>query len=245
MSRFDAVFFDFGGTLFSYRQLVRGGEGPPLFVQAAQRLGVEVDDKRSLGRAWMKASEAAFGTVGTKPYYLHRELFEETFRGFARALGGEADAAFIDWMYDAQRDGMLASLRLRDDCHETLAALKAEGLGLAIVSNIDDDYLHPMVEQTGLHEVLHAWTSSEEAQSCKPHAGIFEHALEKQGVAAERVLFVGDSPEHDIAGARPLGMTTVLIVEDEGQPMGQGHLTAAEPHHEIRSLSELLPIVRG
>ena len=95
-----------------------------------------------------------------------------------------------------------------------------------------------MVERAGLQEVLHHWSSSEEAQSCKPDPGFFEHALEKAGVAAEGVLFVGDSPAHDIAGARAMGMTTALIRDDEN-PVAMGD---TEPHHRISQLSELLAI---
>jgi FMN phosphatase YigB (HAD superfamily) len=60
------------------------------------------------------------------------------------------------------------------------------------------------------------------------------------------VLFVGDSPEHDIAGARPLGMHTALIVDAGVEPPGNRgdmaeSLTRAD--HVIQSLDELIGIV--
>ena len=145
--------------------------------------------------------------------------------------------------YAAQRDALFGGLRLRDDCVDTLRRLRGRGLYLSIVSNIDDDYLLPMVEQSGLQELLDHWTSSEEARSCKPDPGFFHLALEKAGRSPEEVLFVGDSREHDIQGARNVGMTSVLIVE-EGSPLALlGPGTDTEPHHEIRELSELLDLV--
>ncbi len=236
-----AVFFDFGGTLFSYSGIGAAQAEPPLFVRAAERLGVAAD-RRTIGRAYGRASKEAFQKIGTQPYYLHRDLFLATFRGFAAHLGAVADDEFLGWFYDGQREMLLSSFALRLDCLETLAALREEGLYLSIVSNIDDDYLHPMVERAGLSHVLNHWTSSEEAQSCKPAPGFFHYALEKADRAAEDVLFVGDSPTHDVAGARALGMTTALIIEEGQDPPGQLG-DSPEPHHEIRTLSELLPIV--
>ncbi len=120
--------------------------------------------------------------------------------------------------------------------------MREEGLYLSIVSNIDDDYLHPMVERAGLSRVLNHWTSSEEAQSCNPAPGFLQYAHKKADRRAEDVLFVGDSPTHDVAGAHALGMTTALIIEEGQDPPGQLS-DSPEPHHEIRTLSELLPIV--
>ena len=125
-----------------------------------------------------------------------------------------------------------------------MRALRERGHYVSIVSNIDDDYLLPLVERWQLDKLLDDWTSSEEARSCKPAPGFFRYALEKARCEAAEVLFVGDSPTHDIAGARALGMTTALISEKGQSPPGQfGEVP--EAHHEIEALAELLPIVRA
>jgi HAD superfamily hydrolase (TIGR01509 family) len=243
MSALRAVFFDFGGTLFSYQSFelaMRGGEDKPLFVRAAERLGVDAD-RRTIGRAYGRASAAAFGKYNPRPYYLHRDLFEDTFRLFAAELGARADDDFVAWFYDLQRDTLLEKFELRSDCMSTLETLRAAGLSLHIVSNIDDDYLHPMVAKSGLGAVLAHWTSSEEARSCKPDARFFELCLEKAKVAPREVLFVGDSPLHDVAGASALGMRTALIVEEGVPPPGPGG-DAPAADYEIRALRELIPI---
>lgn len=243
-----AVFFDFGGTLFSYGSFLRAmrgddGSKPPLFARAAARLGVEAD-RRTIAQAYGTASAEAFRKYNDRDFYLHRDLFEDTFRFFARELGREADEDFVAWFYELQRETLLEHFELRPDCIRTLEALRAQGLGLHIVSNIDDDYLHPMVERAGLDAWLDHWTSSEEARSCKPHPRFFELALEKAGCRSQDVLFVGDSPAHDVAGASRMGMRTALIVEEGAPPPGQfGDLPA--PDHEIRALAELVPLVRG
>jgi 2-haloalkanoic acid dehalogenase type II len=239
-SELKAVFFDFGGTLFSYATINGGGSNRSLFVEAADRLGVSVD-RRAIGRAYGQASAAAFQKYTVQPYYLHRDLFLDTFRGFAANLGATPTQDFLEWLYESQRELLLEAFELRADCLDTLEQLRAAGLYLSIVSNIDDDYLFPMVARAGLDGILHHYTSSEEAQSCKPDPGFFHLALEKANCQAGEVLFVGDSPTHDVAGASALGMKTALIVEPDAAPPGQvGEAPSAD--HEIRSLKELLSI---
>ena len=92
----------------------------------------------------------------------------------------------------------------------------------------------------GRDRVLDAWTSSEEAGSCKPDPGIFHQALRKAGCPAEAALFVGDSLPADVAGGNALGMTTVLLREvGMAAPAADG---SQEPDHVIESLSEVLRI---
>ncbi|MEX2207327.1 MAG: HAD family hydrolase [Myxococcota bacterium] len=239
--RVAAVFFDFGGTLFSYRQ-VGGGTGR-LIYEAVGQLGVPIEPGR-VGAAYRDATRDAYLALQERPYYLHRELFEDTWRRFARALGAEPSEKWVSDLIDSQREVVIEQFTLRDDCVETLEELRASGLRVAVVSNIDDDYLHPMLARAGLTGLLHDWTSSEEARSCKPDAGIYRHACAKAGCAPERVLFVGDSPEQDITGARALGMTTALIREEGAPPPGSGVGASAEPHHQITRLSEVLPLAR-
>lgn len=242
-SSIGAVFFDFGGTLFSYTA-VHGRAFFPILMESLERLGVEAEPAHA-GRAYRDASRESFLAFNPKPYYLHRELFEDTYRRFALALGAEADRAFIDWFYDQQREMFYAGCALREDCLATLSALRDADVQLAIVSNIDDDYLVPMVEKLGLAEVLHDWTSSEEARSCKPHDEIFRYSMRKAGVDdPARVLFVGDSAYHDVAGAREVGMRTALIQEEGVVAPGSDAGSEHGADHVIEALSELVEIVR-
>ncbi|MEM8563303.1 MAG: HAD-IA family hydrolase [Pseudomonadota bacterium] len=45
----------------------------------------------------------------------------------------------------------------------------------------------------------------------KPHPDMFHAALARTGAAAAEVIHVGDDPEHDIKGARKVGMHTIWI----------------------------------
>lgn len=236
-----AVLFDFGGTLFSYRD-VQGQAFRPLFAEALARLGVRADPA-ALGRAWRRASAATWREYNARPYYLHKELFQDNFRRFAAELGAEAGPADLEWFHEKQRELVRERFSLRPGCKEMLARLRAGGLHAAIVSNIDDDYLEPMIERAGLRDSLDAWTSSEAARSCKPDAAIFELALAKAGARAQECVFVGDSPVHDIAGARRLGMRTILIRDGDGEAPGAAEGEAAEPHHVVLELGQIPSLV--
>ena len=234
------VFFDLGGTLFGYRGIGRSSMG--VIEEAARRLNLDLP-MREVGLAYRDASRAANARITQRDYYLHSELFEDTFAEFAQRVAREVDDELLEWFKEAQRDALVNNMKLRDDCLDTLAELKSRGLYLSIVSNIDDDYLMPLVERSGLDSLLDHWTSSEEAQSCKPHARFFEVALEKASCTADEVLFVGDSPEHDINGAKAVGMRAALIREpDTTPPLQTGRETLA-PDHEIETLSELKDLV--
>jgi 2-haloalkanoic acid dehalogenase type II len=229
-----AVFFDLGGTLFSNRTIPLTAGA--VLVEAGKRLGVE-GKLQEVGIAYVKASMRANERYVDQPFYMHRDLFHETYRHFAEELGKRASDDFIAWLYEEQRVNMVEKMYLRDDCIATLQSLRGSGLTLSIVSNIDDDYLQPMVRSLELESHIDHWTSSEEARSCKPHSGIFDLALQKAGCEANEVVFVGDSREHDVKGARRAGMKAVLISEEDGKsPLDVGD---AEPDHVIGELSEL------
>jgi putative hydrolase of the HAD superfamily len=51
----------------------------------------------------------------------------------------------------------------------------------------------------------------------KPDPRIFRRALERLGAEPSEALHVGDSPEHDLAGARAVGIAA-LLVDRRGAP---------------------------
>ena len=237
-----AIFFDLGGTLFSYGQI--GLWTIDALKGAAARLGVEART-RDIVIAYRDASEEAGRHYLDQSFYLHRDLFRDTFRAMAERLGRESSDSFLDETERDFREALVGNMVLRDDCLSTLGALRERGLYLSIVSNIDDDYLIPMVDRTGLDAVLDHWTSSEEARSCKPDSRFFYVSIAKAGCTAREVLFVGDSLEHDVVGANRVGMRSALIVdENNANPLGSGEVDVA-PDHEIESLAELLELVAG
>ena len=52
---------------------------------------------------------------------------------------------------------------------------------------------------------------AEDIGASKPHPDMFHAALAKAGVPAHGIIHVGDDPDHDIRGAREVGMHTVWM----------------------------------
>ena len=240
MNGIRAIFFDLGGTLFSNRQIPVACM--PVLEEAAQRLGIE-GGLAGIGRAFVEATRWTNGRYLNRPYYLHRDLFQDTAARLRDELGLEAAPDFNEWFYEAQRAVMIRQMVLREDCLETLEALRSRGFRLSLVSNIDDDFLDPMLENLQLRPYFDHWISSEAARSCKPDGGIFRLALERAGCRPEEVIFVGDSRVHDIQGAGAAGIRSVLIIEEGGVSHLDDENFAVDPDFVIEALSELKEIV--
>ena len=123
---------------------------------------------------------------------------------------------------------------------DTLQALRARGMHLGLVSNIDEDQLAHLLATAGVAPYFDAVLSSEAARSCKPDLGIFAAALGRAGCAPGEVLFVGDTIQQDVAGANRMGLRSVLLWHrDDREPPD----TEPRPHHVIHRIPEVLDLV--
>lgn len=93
---------------------------------------------------------------------------------------------------------------------EALAALRALGIELVVVSNSDGS-VERALSDLGLAGHLEAVLDSAIVGHEKPDPRIFEHALDLAGVDAGAVLHVGDMYHQDVRGARSAGIEPVLL----------------------------------
>jgi putative hydrolase of the HAD superfamily len=121
-------------------------------------------------------------------------------------------------------EALLAALEFRayPDAAPALAALRARGVRLVVVSNWDLS-LHERLAQTGLAPLVDGAVASAEIGIAKPDPAIFRHALRLAGgVPAAAALHVGDTLDADVAGARAAGVTPVLLARGGGRPPASG-----------------------
>ena len=234
------VFFDLGGTLFSYRNVAI--TNVPLLIESARKMGADCSE-REIRKAYGLASQEVTENYADRVFYLHRDLFGDIYSRFLEHLALDHDEETHQWYRQRQQSEIVNCLEIKHDCINTLEQLKSRGLYLSIASNIDDAMLEPLVAREGLSDYFDHWVSSETAQACKPHQDFFSYCLEKSRLAPEQVLFVGDSPEHDIVGAERAGMKTALIYDGDHPPPMQTGRASAKADHEINDLSELLQLV--
>ncbi|MBX3025995.1 HAD family hydrolase [bacterium] len=232
-----AVLFDFGGTLYDYATLAPGDAESLLAL--ARWAGLDAD-LPTIRAAQREAMRAVFRSYLPRRYYLHRDLFRDAAAATLRALGAEPDPDHLDRFRALQWELHQRDFQLREGVIDTLEALRARGLHVGMVSNIDDDQLAHLLEVAGLRPHFDSLLSSEAAGACKPDPAIFAEALRRADCAASEAIFVGDTLAQDIAGANAMGMRSVLIWHREDrQPAADG----ARPAHVIRRIPELLDLL--
>ena len=100
-----------------------------------------------------------------------------------------------------------------------LESLATEGYRLALVSNGGGRTQRAKLEAAGLDvELFDAICISEERRVAKPDPGLFELALEEIGVEPGSAMMIGDSPEHDVLGARGVGVRSCWLARGREYP---------------------------
>src|SRR6267142_767451 len=99
---------------------------------------------------------------------------------------------------------------LPDEVHPTLAALRARGFKLVVVSNANGR-LRYLFDRLGLSGSLDGLFDSYDEGVEKPDPRFFRRALERTGAEAQSTIHVGDFYHIDVAGARAAGITPVLL----------------------------------
>lgn len=213
LRRYDAVLFDMGYTLVYFdppqEQIVQdalreaGAEG------SADQIRAAVD--KVWGGYYSDAATATF--PATQEY--ERQVQTRLRAAFLDELGLGGEPAFVERYsrslharYD--RPGALCPY---PEVLEVLTTLQQQSYRLGVVSNWSWN-LRERASQAGLDHFFEIIWASAYAGCNKPHPRIFEQALAQMDVPAGRSLYVGDSYEHDVVGARKAGLEPVLVDRD-------------------------------
>jgi phosphoglycolate phosphatase len=119
---------------------------------------------------------------------------------------------------------------------ETLTALRAQGVKLAVVTNKEGRFTQTVLNVHTLSPLLDSVVSGDTLPTKKPNPAGIAHCLAQFGVPAHRALFVGDS-SIDVATARNAGVAVWTL--PYGYNMGQP-IESCAPDRVIADCSELL-----
>jgi HAD superfamily hydrolase (TIGR01509 family) len=97
-----------------------------------------------------------------------------------------------------------------DDVLPALAALRARGLKLTVVSNANGK-LRAVFDRLALVGCVDCLLDSHEEGFEKPDPRFFEVALARSGAEREKTIHVGDIYQVDVVGARAAGLRGVLL----------------------------------
>lgn len=212
-----AVVFDFGKTLATVRPSVEA-----FFGEHARRLGGSVaasDLRRHIRDAWPLVTADAYADESR----LERcwvALYRQVLHAAGTTWDDAARGAESMWQEHARPD----AYQLVEGAIETLHALRARGLTVAVLSNFDSS-LEAKLRYLGIAPLMSHVFCSTAVGLAKPDPRFLEHGRERLGVARDELLYVGDDPVCDRAPCEQLGIDCLIVDRDVGMDAGSGTIS--------------------
>lgn len=217
MSRYQAILFDLFDTLIdirveqlplvTFRRASHRSTGP-LIYQALQRYYPNI----SFDQFYQVFFET-YQRLDEQRNLTYREILaEERFQQMLIELGiASPPAVIVEQLVEVHMEQLFQVMSFPAARRTVLEALRSR-YRFGIVSNFD----HPptayrLLEHYNLTGYFDPIVISGEVGWRKPHREIFLAAINKLGFSPEQILFVGDTPWADIAGARAVGMPVVWV----------------------------------
>jgi putative hydrolase of the HAD superfamily len=122
---------------------------------------------------------------------------------------GDDDA--LDDLFENFLRAYRVAWRAFPDAAPVLTSLRAQGFRIGVLTNGREQQQVAKLRAIGLYDLIDAVCTSEAIGVHKPDPRAFEAITDRLGVAPSECFFVGDHPEHDVAGARAAGMAAALI----------------------------------
>jgi phosphoglycolate phosphatase len=131
--------------------------------------------------------------------------------------------------------------KILDEVAETIAALDALGVAMAVCTNKPTSFSRKILEFLALAPFFRAIVGPDLAGARKPEAQHVLHTLAATECGADEALFVGDMPI-DVHAARNSGIDVAVVPTGSSTPEA---LREAAPDHYLRRFSDLLALVRN
>jgi len=188
---------------------------------------------QEFSRAYVEARDALYAEAEAN---LEEPHFNVRIAGALKRLGfdcGVSDGLVVG-ATDAFCEAFMKYVSIDKNAERMLRKLHGK-YRLGIVSNFAiPECVTTLLEKEGLAGFFDAVVVSGAVNKRKPSVEIFRKALETLGVCAKEAVFVGDTVDADVQGAKAAGMRTIYI---ERRP--QKDAEAACPDQTIKNLKEL------
>ena len=209
-----AVLFDYGGTLVrmerSWGEVKADAIRSEYQVIRRKGLGLGYEEYLKLNDSIFKryAEVEAAEDRDIPDITKYRDILKEVFPGQPRPwrekMAVVANGAF--WKI------VTKNLTLMDGARPTLKRLKSEGLRMAVVSNHHNaDSLVGHLTSLRISRYFSYILASSQVKFRKPDPRIIERSLAALRIDRSEAVFVGDSLEFDVEGARRAGLKSILI----------------------------------
>jgi HAD superfamily hydrolase (TIGR01549 family) len=231
------IFFDLDDTLIDYSEAEHAALLAGCRAAATHYPALEPD---ALADAIYEAYQMqyAYGTPG------FAQLKTLSVSDFRRQLTTEAlnvlgvrDADFVETLLTIYAETERETLRPFPDVQETLATLRSY-FYLGVITNGPSAMQREKLAAMALDGAFDVIIVDTEFGHPKPDPRIFEYAAAQAECSAEELLFVGNSLEHDVAGAKEAQWTSVWL--NTGWILPPRH--APLPDFTIRRLGEVVDL---
>src|SRR5512132_2321674 len=226
----DCVLFDAGDTLLAPAPSFQGR-----FVAVAAAAGLPLEEA-AVDAAIAEAVRAAQWPSDWTDPATQRGFWVGFHRQLLADLGHQDDGMRVaEALFAAFSDP--AGYRLFDDVRPALDELAGRGITLGVVSNFEPW----LADILALQEVDHLFATvaiSGVLGVAKPDPGIFQAALAEAGADPSATVHVGDQPANDVAAARAVGITPVLIDRFARYP-------EPDDAHRVEDLASLVQLVKA
>ena len=218
-----AICFDLDNTLWDVWPVIVRAEQRMYDFLAQRYPRVVASMTVEMMRAAREQTAAAYPQMAHDFTFLRKQTLRDHARefGYAEAMAEEAFDAFIQARNEVD---------LYDDVLPALEQLRAR-YRLFTASNGNAD-----LAKIGLAHFFERTVAARHVGALKPDPAIFHKVIEGTDLQAGEVVYVGDDPHLDVAGA---GMQAIWI-DRQGV---QWPAEIAPPAHTIRSLTELAEVL--
>jgi HAD superfamily hydrolase (TIGR01662 family) len=239
-----AVIFDLGHTLWDILPDTTGALDRA-YANLREQMCVslhrdDVPDAHAIRRAVGDVLKAM-----ADEYYNDRRMDEpepHTYLGAGcRELGLELDEALLRDLCPPIFATEIDRLHCADGTLDAVQALHDAGYALGCITNTitSASTIRSMLQRHALEGLMRTVVVSSEEGWRKPHPSLFEKALRELNVAPREAVFVGDSPWHDIEGAREVGMRAVLTRQYATRPT-EGFMPPDAVIDHLRELRDVI-----
>jgi len=232
MTQLKAILFDIDDTLFSTTQFARRARWNA--VKAMVQAGLDLPEEEVLRE--LEEVIAEF----TSNYEHH---FDQLLRRLRpKSLERVNPATIVAAGVVAYHDTKFRELAPFDDVYPMLEALGQAGLKRGVITHgLTIKQSEKLIRLKLLpHLDPRAIFISEQIGISKPNPKLYAVAAQDLGLDPMEIMYVGDSPEHDITPPQSIGMVTVWARRAAKRQLAEG----IEPDHIVDDFPQLMDILR-
>ncbi len=244
-----AIVFDLFDTLVDFNY----SNPPSVEIDGVEVQSMSVPVYRVLNQAFahmgfnkfQRALMESYEEIEREKKKEYKELYAgERFRLMLRKLNIGPDELVLDDLVEdmvvAHMETIFNSVSFSKENRDTLLAVKKKNYRVALLSNFDHaPTVYRILDVFGIKDYFDTVVISVEFGWRKPKPCVFNKVLSFLDVTAEEAIFVGDSFEADVIGAKSVGMSAIWV-NKRNEPLKSQALT---PDYVVSKLPEVKEIL--